>query len=144
MPSEADNVRELYTGRALEAVTERLANATRPGPPLQPPGGGGTFDGMEARVAVLEADVKHIQADVSDIKQSLRAAQTDLTAARVDIARIDERTKNLPTLNQTISIAAGLLLLLGAVTVFQDNIKRALGAGAAPSSIVTPTPKKEP
>src|SRR4051812_7609876 len=42
------------------------------GPPLQPPIGGGTFDGMEARVAKLEAAVEHIQRDVGDIKSDVR------------------------------------------------------------------------
>ena len=44
-----------------------------PKPPLQPPGGGGTFDGMEPRVAKLEAAVEHIQRDIGDIKSDVRA-----------------------------------------------------------------------
>ena len=57
-----------------------------PGPPLQPPGGGGTFDGMEPRVAKLEAAVEHIQRDISEIKSDLRALRdefkSDLRALR--------------------------------------------------------------
>jgi len=64
---------------------------TRPGeqppePPLQPPGGGGTFDGMEPRVAKLEAAVEHIQRDIGEIKSDLRALRdefkSDLRALR--------------------------------------------------------------
>jgi len=39
---------------------------------LQIYGGGGTFDGMEARVAKLEASVKHIEKDVAEIKTDIR------------------------------------------------------------------------
>ena len=60
-----------------------------PGPPLQPPGGGGTFDGMEPRVAKLEAAVEHIQRDISEIKSDLRALRdefkSDLRALRDEI-----------------------------------------------------------
>jgi hypothetical protein len=43
-----------------------------PRPPLQPPSGGGTFDGMEPRVAKLEAAVEHIQQDIGEIKSDVR------------------------------------------------------------------------
>jgi hypothetical protein len=40
--------------------------------PLPGGGGGGTFDGMEARVAKVEATLEHIQRDISDIKGDVR------------------------------------------------------------------------
>jgi hypothetical protein len=43
--------------------------------------GGGTFDGMEPRVAKLEAAVEHIQSDIADIKGDVRALRGD---ARTD------------------------------------------------------------
>jgi hypothetical protein len=40
--------------------------------PCREAGGGGTFDGMEARVARLESDVAHIQADIGEIEDTLK------------------------------------------------------------------------
>jgi len=41
-------------------------------PALHAGGGGGTSDGMEARVAKLEAHVEHVIAGIGEIKESLR------------------------------------------------------------------------
>ncbi|MFZ5739075.1 MAG: hypothetical protein ACOY6K_19580 [Pseudomonadota bacterium] len=49
--------------------------------PLQPSDGGGTFDGMGARIAKLEAAVEHIERDIGDIKTELRSLRGE---ARVD------------------------------------------------------------
>jgi hypothetical protein len=65
----------------LRYQERRIGGRGPPWPPLQPPGGGGTFDGMEARVAKLEAVVEHIQRDISDIKGDVRGLRTD---ARTD------------------------------------------------------------
>lgn len=45
--------------------------------PLKHGGGGGTFDGMEARVAKLEALAEHIQRDLTDVKTDLRTIRDD-------------------------------------------------------------------
>jgi hypothetical protein len=67
----------------LRLLREQLEHArqSQRDAPLQSGGGGGTFDGMEPRVAKLEAAVEHIQSDVSDIKIDIRALRTD---ARTD------------------------------------------------------------
>ncbi|WP_291827327.1 hypothetical protein [Bosea sp. (in: a-proteobacteria)] len=44
-------------------------------------GGGGTSDGMEARVAKLEADIGHIKTATSDLRTDVRELRTD---ARTD------------------------------------------------------------
>lgn len=52
---------------------------------LQPPallndgGGGGTSDGMEGRVAKLEAHMEHLQADVAEVKADLKSVLSTLT-----------------------------------------------------------------
>lgn len=51
-----------------------------PGPPLQPPGGGGTLDGMEARVAKLESAVEYIQRDIGEIKIDIRSLRDNARA----------------------------------------------------------------
>lgn len=49
--------------------------------PLQTGGGDGTSDGMEARVAKVEAAIEFIQRDLADIRTEMRALRAD---ARTD------------------------------------------------------------
>jgi len=51
-------------------------------------GGGGTFDGMEARVAKLESSVEHIQKDVTEIKVDIRDTKKDVQKIEVTLAKI--------------------------------------------------------
>jgi hypothetical protein len=62
--------------------------------------GGGTFDGMEARVAKLEASIQHIQTDVADIKNDVRSLR--------DNARTDFRI----LFGAVITVALGLAALM--------------------------------
>lgn len=48
---------------------------------LKSGGGDGTYDGMEPRVAKLEAAVEHMQRDIGDIKTDVRTLREN---ARVD------------------------------------------------------------
>jgi hypothetical protein len=97
---------------------------------------------MEPRVARLEVDISYIKADVGEIKLALKALQADVTSLRVDNARIDERTKHLPTHMQMLAMLGILLGLVSAVTVFQDNIKRVFSfAPPSVSSIPAPPSK---
>jgi hypothetical protein len=47
---------------------------------LKSGGGGGTSDGMEARVAKLEASVEHIQKDIAEIKGDVREFRSGIGA----------------------------------------------------------------
>lgn len=53
---------------------------------LKSSGGGGTFDGMEPRVAKLEAHMEQVRAEL-----------TKLAEVPVDVASIKERLQHLPT-----------------------------------------------
>lgn len=70
-----------YQSTTIIHAEGRFGNQLPPGPPLQPPGGGGTSNGMEARVAKLEATIEHVQRDITDIKTDIRTlvgnARTD-------------------------------------------------------------------
>src|ERR1700740_920611 len=66
--------------------------------PLNPTGGGGTFDGMEARVAKLEAAADYIQRDVGEIKIELRTL--------CDNARTDFRLLFGAIITTTLGLAA--------------------------------------
>lgn len=69
-------------------------------------GGGGTFDGMNARVAALEADMKEVR--------------SDLKAIRIDTAEIKGKLSNIPSTWQMIGVFGGLigLLLAGSGILF--------------------------
>jgi hypothetical protein len=60
----------LVTDEFVADNTERLKSGD----------GGGTFDGMEARVARLEATVGHIQTDTTDIKAEIRQMKQNARA----------------------------------------------------------------
>jgi len=62
---------------------------------FDPPGGGGSFDGMEPRIARLEEDMREIKADL----KSLRA----------DLAWVKGRLEALPTTMQMITLVFGIL-----------------------------------
>jgi hypothetical protein len=108
--------------RYLRLVTnnsgETVGGSSPMGPPLQPPGGGGTFDGMEARVARLEADVGHIQKDVLEIKEGVKALGKDVSELKINYATVNERMSHLPTKSYIgWWISAGTLLAVGALTL---------------------------
>ena len=73
------------------------------GPPLNPPGGGGTFN-MEARVAKLEATTDYIKNDVGMLK-------TDMRDVRDRVARIEEMIKNLPSKGFIITVVSSFLAI---------------------------------
>jgi len=65
---------------------------------LEPPaGGGGTYDGMEPRVARLESDVAHIRDDVAYIKNSTRSLAASFNQSAIDFARLDANVGHLPS-----------------------------------------------
>jgi hypothetical protein len=75
MPQDdEDNVRHLKDYQQKSDTTSGARS-------LKSGGGGGTSDGMEPRVAKLEAAVEHIQRDTNDIKTDVRSlrdhARTD-------------------------------------------------------------------
>jgi hypothetical protein len=137
-----------YQGAGVIPAAERFGGGKPPGPPLQPPSGGGPFDGMEARVARLESDVEHIKADVGDIKSSLNELTTQTTELRINFARLDERVSHLPTKGFLVTTVLVALGVIAALVVFQGNIQRFLGAPAStlplPSSITAPGQKPTP
>ena len=118
-------------------MVDETAKATEapPGPPLQPPRGGVTFDAMlEARVARLEADVGHIQRDVVEIKDAMRSVGKDLTDLKISTATTSERMTHLLTYGQSFAMLTTMLALIGALVVFQGQIQKFAGVAPAPPS----------
>lgn len=98
------------------ALTEmKSANAQRHGVDdsgLKSGDGGGTFEGMEARVAKLEADMDHV-------KRSLDR----LADVPADLATLKERTSHLPTKDYIDRRLLAMLALIAALTVFADKLQ---------------------
>lgn len=116
---------EDYSRTVVDLPDRRLGQERPSREPLQPPSGGGTYDGMEARVARLESDVEHIKSDIGEMKQSLRTVQDGVSELRIAFARIDERVAHLPSKGFIVGCVLTTLAFLAAITVFQDNIRKA-------------------
>lgn len=68
--------------------------------PLKIPSGDGTFDGMEARLAKVEAALEHVGREMADVKTDVRSLR--------DQARTDFRI----TFTAIIAVALGLAGLM--------------------------------
>ena len=102
--------------------------------PLQSGGGGGTFDGMEPRVAVLENNVEYIKrdigelkADVSEIRRDLGRMKddfkSDVESVKVQLATLTERVNHLPSKGFIVSATLSSLAIVTALILFQDHLK---------------------
>ena len=129
-----------------------LAPINPPDHPLQSGRGGGTFDGMEARVAALETHVGYIRRDIGELKADVSEMRrdigmlrsefgSDIGALRSDFrgeveglkisqATLAERVNHLPSkgfivksLTVATTLLGGLMTLIGAFIAFQDHIK---------------------
>jgi hypothetical protein len=109
-----------------------------PGPPLQPPSGGGTFDGMEARIARLESDVGHIRDDLVDLKNDGRDLRKSVAEIKVGMATLTERVNNLPTKGFIVTTVLTTLAVIAALIVFQGNLQQLFRA--APSAPIAASP----
>lgn len=115
---KADNLVHLYGSTvqdALSASTEALKSG----------GGGGTFDGMEARVKRLEDDMKEVKGDLksllvtsAEIKTLLQSvsSKSDVESAKAGlsdrISSIEGQAKHMLTFWQFLIVVGGLLAII--------------------------------
>ncbi len=86
--------------------------------------GGGGMDGLEPRVAKLEAHVEHIVRDLGDVKPDVRDMRDRLIA-------IEETVKHLPRKGYINKAVTAAVVLLGLFITFQAQIQSLVGT--APS-----------
>lgn len=86
-------------GRALENAQD-----------LKSGGGGGTFDGMEGRVAKLESGVDELKKSLGDFRVETAKGFGELKAT---LASIDERTKHQPTRWEVFLTVAAVVAFVG-------------------------------
>ena len=80
--------------------------------PLKGGGGGGTFDGMEARVAKLESGVDELKKSIAEGRVENAKAFGKLETT---LAGIEERTKHLATKWEVVIILGVMTGLIGGV-----------------------------
>ena len=83
--------------------------------PLKGGAGGGTYDGMEARVAALEAHMQHVRDDITGIRATAKQAADDIVTIKVDIATMKTTVANLPTKGwgvTALSLSLGVIIAL--------------------------------
>ena len=92
--------------------------------PLKATGGGGTFDPMEARVAILEEGFRRIELKLDQLVESVAELKGQLSAMpsaetfgdiNRSLGRLEGRVDGLPTISKIaglIAIAVGVLALL--------------------------------
>lgn len=98
-------------------------SASRPEGPraLKASGGGGTSDGMDGRVARLEAHVETLRSDVAD----LRAA---VAALSEKVAVLTERVAHLPSKGFVVTSNMTAMALFAGVMLFGEKLKTLIGA----------------
>jgi hypothetical protein len=81
-----------------------VVRLTRDDSPLNSGGGGGTYDGMEPRVAALEADMKEIKADLKKVL--------------VDLSYLRGKADAMPTTVQLIGFVIAIFVAAGIARYF--------------------------
>jgi hypothetical protein len=87
---------------------------------LQTGGGGGTSDGMDARVARLEAHVETLRSESA-------ATRTDLADMRVSLATLAERVAHMPSKGFVMSANVSMLGFFSALILFSEKLKALAG-----------------
>lgn len=99
-------------------LDERRVASNTPGPMgLKGAGGGGTFDGMEGRVASLEAHMLNVRENVGLIRTDVRQAATDINAIKLDLGKLETKVSNLPTKEWGVNALIKFAAVISAVTV---------------------------
>lgn len=101
-----------YRKKAI-GITESTHLALKSG------GGGGTFDGMEGRVAKLETLMDVVRTDVGALK-------SDVRDVRDRLIRLEEKVAHLPSKGFIVTAITTALALITAITLFQGKIQSLL------------------
>ncbi|MCP3053878.1 hypothetical protein [Aurantimonas marianensis] len=88
--------------------------------------GGSGGDGMEPRVAKLEAGVAHIERDVTELR-------TDMRDVRDRLAKLEERVSHLPGKGFIVSVVILALAIITGLIAFQSRIEAFVQQPAASS-----------
>lgn len=90
-------------------------------------GGGGTSDGMDARVARLEAHVETLRSDVADLRVAVAALTEKVAILTERVAVLTERLAHLPSKGFVVSANMTAIGLLGSLILFGEKLKALAG-----------------
>ena len=74
-------------------------------------GGGGGFDGLQARVAKIEAHLEHLRADLDKLRD-----------VPVKLAVLEERVTHLPTKGWMVASLGTTLTIIAALIAFSEKV----------------------
>lgn len=83
-------------------------------------GGGDNYDGMEARIARLEASAAHLERDVGEMR-------VDMKDARERLTRVEVKIDHLPTKGWAFKATLAFLTAVAALIAFQGHIQQIIG-----------------
>lgn len=86
--------------------------------PLRGGGGGGTFDGMDTRVAVLEAHMEHVREDLTQLKGVVGQIKTDVTTLKGTVSTLPSKGFVVTAVLTALGVLTALLTLQTVVTHF--------------------------
>jgi hypothetical protein len=92
--------------------------------------GGGTYDGMEARVARLEASTTHIERDVSELRSDMKEVRDRTLRLEGKIDHLDQRIDHLdqkigllPGKGYIVTALLTTLAVIAGLIAFQQQIQ---------------------
>lgn len=98
-----------------EVIASAPEGVTRPG--------GSPHDAPEAKLAGILSDMTYLRRDVDRVAGDLKA----ISALQTDMATIKETLRHIPTWGQQLGTVALVLGLIGAMTLFGPNLRKAIG-----------------
>ena len=128
MNDRMSNVTYIYSEPPGQS-TEPLGDEA-PMTPLSFGGGGGTFDGMEARVAKLEASVSHIERDIGEARSDIKNINGLMSDARERLARLEERVAHLPSKGFIVTCTTVTLAIMIAAATLAPKLQALIGIAA--------------
>jgi t-SNARE complex subunit (syntaxin) len=97
--------------------------------------GAGRFEGMEARIASLEAHVDHIRDDIGDMRLDLKELTKTMGTAGAEMREFDSRVNSLPTKGWMMATLLVLTVVICAVVIYIEQIRHFLGVVAPPTAL---------
>jgi hypothetical protein len=102
---------------------------------LQYGAGAGRFEGMEARIASLEAHVDHIRDDIGDMRLDLKELTKTMGTAGAEMREFDSRINSLPTKGWMVVSLLVIAAAICAVIIYLEQIRHYLGVLPPPTSL---------
>jgi hypothetical protein len=90
---------------------------------------GGGNDGMEPRIARLEADMDHVKRRLDELAGRVSSLNDKVSSVGIDVAVIKEKMTHVPSKTYAIATSIAMVAALAALILFADRLKMALGLG---------------